>query len=113
MLQCGSPTNNGQGGPGYTVPDENLPEAGTDNYPEGTVAMANAGAGTVGQPVLHRVQGHDPAARTTRSGARWCPVSTSSRSVAAAGVQGGGADGKPAQPIVITKATTRETTQAG
>ena len=33
--------------------------------------------------------------------------------VAAAGVQGGGADGKPAQPIVITKATTRETTQVG
>ena len=48
VLQCGSPTNDGQGGPGYSVPDENLPAAGTDNYPAGTVAMANAGAGTSG-----------------------------------------------------------------
>ena len=40
VLQCGDPTGTGAAGPGYTVPDENLPEDGHDNYPAGTVAMA-------------------------------------------------------------------------
>jgi peptidyl-prolyl cis-trans isomerase B (cyclophilin B) len=40
VLQCGDPTGTGAGGPGYTVPDENL--AGT-TYPAGAVAMANSG----------------------------------------------------------------------
>ncbi|MEE1939051.1 peptidylprolyl isomerase [Streptomyces sp. TRM 70361] len=43
VLQCGDPTGTGQGGPGYTIPDENLkaPELKGDVYPAGTVAMAN------------------------------------------------------------------------
>ncbi|MBU7599967.1 peptidylprolyl isomerase [Streptomyces sp. P38-E01] len=43
VLQCGDPTGTGQGGPGYTIPDENLdaPEVQDDVYPAGTVAMAN------------------------------------------------------------------------
>jgi peptidyl-prolyl cis-trans isomerase B (cyclophilin B) len=40
VLQCGDPTGTGSGGPGYTIPDENLPGA---SYPAGTVAMANTG----------------------------------------------------------------------
>ncbi|MHB8340245.1 MAG: peptidylprolyl isomerase [Mycobacteriales bacterium] len=40
VLQCGDPTGTGQGGPGYTIPDENLTGA---TYPAGTVAMANTG----------------------------------------------------------------------
>jgi peptidyl-prolyl cis-trans isomerase B (cyclophilin B) len=54
VLQCGDPTGTGQGGPGYTIPDENLKDAslkkaekmqGTQlyTYPAGTVAMANTG----------------------------------------------------------------------
>lgn len=54
VLQCGDPTGTGQGGPGYTIPDENLKDAslkkaekqqGTQLYtfPAGTVAMANTG----------------------------------------------------------------------
>ena len=40
VFQCGSPTNDGKGGPGYQIPDENLPTAkGQDGYPAGTVAM--------------------------------------------------------------------------
>ena len=45
VLQCGDPTGTGSGGPGYAFDDENLDEA---TYPRGTVAMANAGAGTNG-----------------------------------------------------------------
>jgi peptidyl-prolyl cis-trans isomerase B (cyclophilin B) len=49
MLQCGDPTGTGQGGPGYTIPDENLASlgaagsTGTVTYKAGTVAMANTG----------------------------------------------------------------------
>ena len=41
VLQCGDPTATGSGGPGYTLPEENLPTAVKGvNYPAGTVAMA-------------------------------------------------------------------------
>jgi len=45
VLQCGDPTGKGTGGPGYTIPDENLKDASLKNntYPAGTVAMANTG----------------------------------------------------------------------
>jgi len=52
MLQCGDPkagatpkASDGSGGPGYTFQDENLAGAA---YPDGTVAMANAGPNTNG-----------------------------------------------------------------
>ncbi|WP_030541968.1 peptidylprolyl isomerase [Streptomyces albus] len=43
VLQCGDPKGTGQGGPGYTIPDENLkdPKLKGNVYPAGTVAMAN------------------------------------------------------------------------
>ncbi|WP_328870040.1 peptidylprolyl isomerase [Streptomyces sp. NBC_00287] len=43
VLQCGDPTGTGTGGPGYTIPDENLKDKSVkgDVYPAGTVAMAN------------------------------------------------------------------------
>jgi peptidyl-prolyl cis-trans isomerase B (cyclophilin B) len=43
VLQCGDPQGTGQGGPGYTIPDENLkdPKIKGKKYPAGTVAMAN------------------------------------------------------------------------
>ncbi|GEC04617.1 peptidyl-prolyl cis-trans isomerase [Streptomyces spinoverrucosus] len=43
VLQCGDPTGTGSGGPGYTIPDENLKDKSLkgDVYPAGTVAMAN------------------------------------------------------------------------
>ncbi len=48
VLQCGDPTGSGAGGPGYQFAEENLPQDAEKNYPAGTVAMANAGAGTNG-----------------------------------------------------------------
>ena len=45
MDQTGDPTGTGQGGPGYTITDENPPKAANaaQQYPLGSVAMANTG----------------------------------------------------------------------
>ncbi|HEY2214068.1 MAG TPA: peptidylprolyl isomerase [Acidimicrobiales bacterium] len=50
MDQTGDPTGTGQGGPGYTITDENPAKAATaaDQYPLGSVAMANTGAANTG-----------------------------------------------------------------
>jgi len=45
VLQCGDPSGTGRGGPGYTFKDE---LTGSETYPYGTVAMANAGPDTNG-----------------------------------------------------------------
>ena len=112
VLQCGSPTNNGQGGPGYQLPDENLPSSGTNNYPAGTVAMANAGPGTGGSQffIVYKDTTLGPSYTIWGKVVSGLDVVTK---VAAAGVQGGSGDGAPVQPIVITKATTSESPQAG
>ena len=43
VLQCGDPTASGTGGPMFTFGNENLPKEAKNNYPAGTVAMANGG----------------------------------------------------------------------
>ena len=48
MLQCGDPTAQGSGDPGFSYPDENLPIGKALTYPAGTVAMANSGPNTNG-----------------------------------------------------------------
>ena len=57
VLQCGDPfatgkgyrTTDGQGGPSYTMAEENLPTDANNPYPAGSIAMANTGqAGTTG-----------------------------------------------------------------
>ena len=50
VLQCGDPTGSGSGGPGYTIPDENLKDKSLKSnvYPAGTVAMANTGKAHTG-----------------------------------------------------------------
>ncbi len=45
VLQCGDPSGTGMGGPGYSFDDE---LAGSETYPAGTLAMANAGPNTNG-----------------------------------------------------------------
>ena len=45
VLQCGDPSGNGTGGPGYSFADE---LTGEETYPAGTLAMANAGPDTNG-----------------------------------------------------------------
>lgn len=51
MIQGGDPSGNGSGGPGYKSNDElnpAIPAADTNQYPKGTVAMANSGSNTNG-----------------------------------------------------------------
>ncbi|WP_328667076.1 peptidylprolyl isomerase [Streptomyces sp. NBC_00328] len=51
VLQCGDPQGTGAGGPGYTIPDENLKDKVLKGnvYPAGTVAMANQYNAQTGQ----------------------------------------------------------------
>lgn len=106
VLQCGDPTATGSGGPGYVVPDENLPADDSANYPAGTVAMANAGPGTAGSQFFIVYEDTTLLPNYTV----WGQVSSGLdivTEVAAAGVAGGGTDGSPAAPIGIEKATSQ------
>ena len=104
VLQCGDPAGNGSGGPGYSIPDENLPEEGSVNYPAGTIAMANAGPGTSGsQFFIVYADTSLPAGYSI-----WGTVTSGLgivQDLASAGVEGGLTDGPPAQPVFINTAT--------
>ena len=100
VVQCGDPLGTGVGGPGYQFEDENLPEAVENNYPTGTVAMANAGPGTNGSQFFIVYQDTTlPPAYTV-----WGVVIEGMemiQAVAANGVVGGGPDGPMNQPLQI------------
>ena len=104
VLQCGDPTATGSGRPNFTYGDENLPAAAVNNYPAGTVAMANSGPGT------NRSQFFLVFADTTL-GANYTIWGTITqgldivKAIAKAGVKGGGADGTPNQTIAINRVT--------
>jgi peptidyl-prolyl cis-trans isomerase B (cyclophilin B) len=104
VLQCGDPAGNGTGGPGYQIPDENLPAEGEANYPAGTVAMANAGPGTSGSQFFLVYEDTTlPSGYTI-----WGQITQGLdviQAVAQAGTADGGGDGLPAQPLVIESAT--------
>ncbi len=104
VLQCGDPAGDGTGGPGYVVPDENLPAEGAANYPAGTVAMANAGPGTGGsQFFLVYDDTTLPSGYTI-----WGTVTEGLdiiKEIASVGVADGTADGAPRQPVFIESAT--------
>jgi peptidyl-prolyl cis-trans isomerase B (cyclophilin B) len=99
VLQCGDPTGVGNGGPGYSFADE---LDGTETYPAGTLAMANAGPATNGSqffivyadsslPASYTVFGHvdDAAVKTVED-------------VAKKGVVGGQGDGAPKEAVTIS-----------
>jgi peptidyl-prolyl cis-trans isomerase B (cyclophilin B) len=58
VLQCGDPSGTGQGGPTYTVKDENLPKGKKITYPAGTVAVANTGQSHTGSSQFFIVYGN-------------------------------------------------------
>jgi len=102
VLQCGDPTGTGTGGPGYSFPDE---LSGSETYPAGTLAMANAGPDTNGSqffvvyadtqlPPSYTVFGHlDEASTEIVAG------------IAAEGTSNGAPDGAPKTPVEITAVT--------
>ena len=102
VLQCGDPTATGSGGPGFSYPDENLPANALNNYPAGTVAMANSGPGTNGSQFFlvfaNTTLGPDYTI--------WGKITRGLeivKAIAKAGVKGGGADGTPNTKIALTK----------
>jgi peptidyl-prolyl cis-trans isomerase B (cyclophilin B) len=97
VLQCGDPTGTGTGGPGYTIPDENLSNA---SYPAGTVAMANTGQPHTGGSQFFFVYGD------TQLPPQYTPFGKVTaglnvlRRIARAGSTPTG-DGRPNQPVII------------
>jgi peptidyl-prolyl cis-trans isomerase B (cyclophilin B) len=106
VLQCGDPTGTGTGGPGFNIPDENLPEAVENNYPAGTVAMANAGPGTSGSQFFLVYQDTTLGPDYTIWGSITSGLDIL-QTIASAGVVDGGTDGAPVAGVTIesTKVT--------
>lgn len=104
VLQCGDPAGNGTGGPGYTLPDENLPSEGEANYPAGTVAMANAGPGTSGSQFFLVYEDTTLPSAYTVFGSVTEGLDII-QEIASVGTEDGGQDGRPRQPVIIEKAS--------
>ncbi len=102
VLQCGDPTATGAGGPGFEYKDENLPKYVANNYPAGTVAMANAGPGTNGSQFF-LVFGNTTLGPNYTIWGKITSGLNIVKAIAAAGVMGGGSDGTPAKTIAIEK----------
>ncbi|MEI6294930.1 MAG: peptidylprolyl isomerase, partial [Actinomycetes bacterium] len=98
--QCGDPTASGSGGPPFSYPDENLPTVPTNDYPAGTIAMANSGPNTNGSQFFIVYKDTTLAPSYSIWGVVTKGLDIVKR-VAAAGVLGGGTDGTPKQTIAI------------
>ena len=117
VLQCGDPTatatTGGSGGPGYTIPDENLTALGTASsggtvtYPAGEVAMANTGQANSGGSQFFLVYQASPLAPS------YTPFGTITsgldilQAIAKAGSNNsnGSGDGNPMQKVQIQSVT--------
>ncbi|MDF2581679.1 MAG: peptidylprolyl isomerase [Mycobacterium sp.] len=110
VLQCGDPTGQGTGGPGYEFANEYpTNQYQPDNpalqqpvlYPRGTLAMANAGPGTNGsQFFLVYKDSQLPPNYTVFGTIDETGLATLDK-IAAAGVEGGGQDGPPATKVQV------------
>ncbi|MDV9188488.1 peptidylprolyl isomerase [Streptomyces sp. SR27] len=112
VLQCGDPKGDGTGGPGYTIPDENLGalgKAGADGavtFPAGSVAMANTGQPGSGGSQFFLVYKdtklpptYTPFGKIDAAGLK------AVQDVAKDGVEGSATDGAPKKAVTIAKAT--------
>ncbi|PZT74027.1 MULTISPECIES: peptidylprolyl isomerase [unclassified Streptomyces] len=112
VLQCGDPKGDGTGGPGYTIPDENLTalgkaaDDGRVTYPAGTVAMANTGQPHTGGSQFFLVY------KDSKLPPTYTPFGTMDEkslkiveAVGKAGVEGGAPDGAPKKAVNISKLT--------
>lgn len=102
VLQCGDPTGSGSGGPGYRFADE---LDGTEIYPAGTVAMANAGADTNGSQFFLVYEDSELPPSYTVFGKLSPEGLDIVREVAAAGTHSGRADGTPATTVTVESVT--------
>jgi peptidyl-prolyl cis-trans isomerase B (cyclophilin B) len=106
VLQCGDPDATGAGGPGYSFgPIENAPA--DDNYGAGVLAMARVGGNANSQgSQFFIVYSNSMIPSDTVGGytvfGRLTDGLQGVLDVAAKGVSGGGSDGKPNSPAVLT-----------
>jgi peptidyl-prolyl cis-trans isomerase B (cyclophilin B) len=104
VLQCGDPTGTGTGGPGYTIPDENLTGA---TYPAGTLAMANTGAPHTGGSQFFFCYADTPLPPQYTPFGHVTQGLDVLKAIAANGEDdsNGAGDGKPKSPVVIESFT--------
>jgi peptidyl-prolyl cis-trans isomerase B (cyclophilin B) len=110
VLQCGDPTGEGTGGPGYQFADEYPTNQFQPDdpalqspvvYPRGTLAMANAGPGTNGSQFFLVYRDSELPPNYTVFGTIDETGLATLDKIAAGGVAGGGEDGKPAQDVRV------------
>jgi peptidyl-prolyl cis-trans isomerase B (cyclophilin B) len=110
VLQCGDPTGQGTGGPGYQFENEyptnqfqpddpKLQEP--VKYPRGTLAMANAGPGTNGSQFFLVYKDSELPPNYTVFGTIDQTGLATLDKIAAAGTVDGGPDGKPKNDVMI------------
>jgi len=110
VLQCGDPTGQGTGGPGYQFDNEyptnqyqpddpKLQEP--VKYPRGTLAMANAGPGTNGSQFFLVYKDSELPPNYTVFGTIDETGLATLDKIAAAGTADGGQDGKPKNDVTI------------
>lgn len=107
VLQCGDPTGQGSGGPGYTIPDEVFPAL---KYGRGLLAMANTGQPNTGGSQFFMIYGDGQLPpQYTVFGSISAPGLQVLDAIAKKGqdgsfdAQAGG--GKPIEPVTIQTAT--------
>ncbi|MFN8031807.1 MAG: peptidylprolyl isomerase [Mycobacterium sp.] len=110
VLQCGDPSGSGSGGPGYTFANEYpTNQYAKDDpalqkpvlYPRGALAMANAGPDTNGSQFFLVYKDSQLPPNYTVFGTIDATGLATLDKIAAAGVAGGGQDGKPATDVLI------------
>lgn len=110
VLQCGDPSGTGTGGPGYRFANEyptnqyRLSDPALKTpvmYPRGTLAMANKGSGTNGSQFFLVYEDSMMPPTYTAFGTIDSTGLATLDTIAAAGVEGAGDDGKPALSVTI------------
>jgi peptidyl-prolyl cis-trans isomerase B (cyclophilin B) len=110
VLQCGDPTGDGTGGPGYQFAneyptDQYKPEDPAAHepviYPRGTLAMANSGPNTNGSQFFMVYKDTQLPPEYTIFGKIQPDGLATLDKIAKGGVAGGGADGPPATDVTI------------
>jgi peptidyl-prolyl cis-trans isomerase B (cyclophilin B) len=108
VLQCGDPTGQGTGGPGYTIPDE---LSGKEAYGPGVLAMANTGQPNTGGSqffIVYKDSSANLGKLYTVFGQLDAASIATVQKVAKQGSDNAFAqgDGHPNEKVTITKATT-------
>ncbi len=102
VLQCGDPTGTGTGGPGYSFADE---LSGSETYPAGTLAMANAGPNTNGSQFFIVYDDTELSPVYTVFGQLDEASTAVVQDIAAKGTVDGGPDGAPKDTVTIESVT--------